>query len=157
MSAHLPVKGFLGAGAPFAADLNLVMQLAMSVALSVGALFAKYKRYRAHGICQATVLLVNLLMIALVMWPSFHEQLGLRLEKAFHRWYYALAAVHAALGIGAEALGLYIVVVVGTNLLPPWLRFTRWKLWMRVELVLWSIVLICGAGTYYLWYLAPPG
>jgi hypothetical protein len=152
--ALMPVNGFLGTGAPFAADLNLVIQIVMGAALGVGVLFAKYKRYRAHGVCQATVLLVNLLLIALVMWPSFQQQLGPRLPKVFHRWYYAAAAVHAALGMGAEALGLYIVAVAGTNLLPPWLRFTRWKLWMQVEVVLWSIVLVSGAGTYYVWYLA---
>jgi hypothetical protein len=42
----------------------------------------------------------------------------------------------------------------GTTLLPQWLRFTRWKRWMRIELVLWAIVLLSGAGTYYAWYVA---
>jgi hypothetical protein len=63
------VKGFLGAGAPFAADFNLVMQLVLGAALIAGVLFAKRKR-RAHGIRQTTVLLVNALSIGLVMWPS---------------------------------------------------------------------------------------
>ena len=69
----LPVKGFLGTGATFEADLNLVVQLVMGAALIAGAFLAKQKRYRAHGICQTTVLLLNLLMIGLVMWPSFRQ------------------------------------------------------------------------------------
>jgi len=55
----------------------------------------------------------------------------------------------------SEALGLYIVIVAGTNLLPQWLCFTHWKRWMRAEAALWSIVLVSGVGTYYAWYVAP--
>ena len=155
MAAIFPVKGFLGTGAPFAADVNLVMQLIMGGTLIGGVLFAKQKRYKAHGICQTTVLLVNLLMISLVMWPSFHQQVKPMFPKVFHRKYYAVAAIHAFLGITAEVLGLYIVAVAGTRLLPQWLRFTHWKRWMQAELVLWSTVLLSGVGTYYVWYVAP--
>ena len=37
------MKGFLGAGATFAADLNLVVQLITGIALLVGGLLAKQK------------------------------------------------------------------------------------------------------------------
>lgn len=149
------MKGFLGTGATFEADLNLVVQLSMAVALLAGALLAKHKRYRAHGVCQTTVLLLNLLMIGLVMWPSFHQQVQPAMSKVFHKRYYAAAAIHGILGITAELLGLYIVIVAGTNVLPRWLRFTNWKYWMRTELALWMIVLVSGMGTYYAWYVAP--
>jgi uncharacterized membrane protein YozB (DUF420 family) len=150
-----PTKGFLGTGAPFGADLNLVVQLVMGVALIAGARLAKQKRYTAHGICQTTVLLLNLLMIGLVMWPSFQQQVRPALSKVLHKWYYEAAAIHAVLGISAELLGLYIVIVAGTNVLPEWLRFKHWKLWMRTELVLWLIVLLGGVATYCAWYVAP--
>ena len=58
-------------------------------------------------------------------------------------------------GMTAELLGLYIVVVAGTNIVPTYLRFRHWKRWMRTELVLWVIVLVSGVGTYYAWYIAP--
>ena len=153
--SFFPTKGFLGTGAPFGADLNLVVQLIMGLALIAGVLLAKQKRYTAHGICQTTVLLLNLLMIELVMWPSFQQQVKPALSKVFHKWYYEAATIHTILGIAAELLGLYIVIVAGTNLLPRRLRFTRWKLWMRTELVLWAIVLVSGVGTYCAWYVAP--
>lgn len=150
-----PMRGFLGTGAPFAADCNLVMQFIMEGALIAGVLFAKRKCYRAHGICQATVLLVNLLLIGLVMWPSFEQQVRPAFPKVFHRWYYTAAAAHTFLGMTAETVGLYIVVVAGTSILPAQLRFTNWKRWMRVELVLWSVVFVTGVGTYYTWYVLP--
>jgi len=153
--SFLPMKGFLGTGATFGADLNLVVQIIMGAALIVGALLAKQKRYRAHGICQTTVLLLNLLMIGLVMGPSFQQQVKPELSRVFHKWYYEAAAIHAILGITAELLGLYIVTVAGTDVLPQRLRFRNWKWWMRTELALWVIVLLSGVGTYCAWYVAP--
>jgi len=151
----LPVKGFLGTGATFEADVNLVVQLVMGAALIAGAFLAKQKRYKAHGICQTTVMLLNLLMIGIVMWPSFRQHVKPTIRRVIHKSYYAAPMVHAALGISAELLGLYIVLVAGTNVLPTWLRFKNWKRWMRTEFVLWLLVVISGIGTYYAWYIAP--
>jgi uncharacterized membrane protein YozB (DUF420 family) len=150
-----PSKGFLGTGATFGGDLNLVAQLIMGVALLAGAFLARRKRYRAHGICQTTVLLLNLVLIGLVMWPSFRQQVNPALSKVLHKWYFEVAAIHAVFGVTAELLGLYIVIVAGTKVLPQWLRFKQWKCWMRTELVLWAIVLLSGVGTYCAWYVAP--
>ena len=155
MLAFIPVKGFLGTGATFGADLNLVVQLIMGVALLGGAVLAKQKRYTAHGICQTTVLLLNVVMIGSVMWPSFEQQVKPALARVLHKRYYAMATIHAALAITAELLGLYIVLVAGTNVLPQCLRFKHWKLWMRTELALWMIALVSGVGTYCAWYVAP--
>jgi uncharacterized membrane protein YozB (DUF420 family) len=52
----------------------------------------------------------------------------------------------------AEILGLYIVLVAGTKILPETWRFKRWKLWMRIELTLWWVVLMMGAVTYLVSY-----
>ena len=149
------MKGFLGTGATFGADLNLIVQIAMGVALIAGTFLARRKRYTAHGVCQTAVMLLNLVMIGLVMWPSFQQQVRPALPKVLHKWYYAAATIHALLGVTAELLGLYIVIVAGTSALPQWLRFKDWKRWMRTELILWSIVVLTGVGTYYAWYIAP--
>jgi uncharacterized membrane protein YozB (DUF420 family) len=150
------LKGFLGTGATFAADLNLVAQMVMGAALIVGAFLARAKKFVAHGICQASVLLLNLAMIALVMWPAFQRQVLPPLPAHLGDRYYAVATAHGLLGAGAELLGLYIVLVAGTNTVPRRLRFTRWKLWMRIGLGAWCVVLLSGIGTYYAWYIAAP-
>jgi uncharacterized membrane protein YozB (DUF420 family) len=146
------LKGFLGTQAGFGADLNLLIQMAMGAALIVGAFLARSKRYSAHGACQATVLVLNLVMLSSVMWPSFHLQVLPRLSKHLGKRYYAIAAIHGVLGAAAELLGLYILLVAGTNILPQAWRFSRWKLWMRIELAFWLIVLLTGIGTYVIWY-----
>ena len=148
------MKGFLGTGATFNADVNLLVQVAMGAALVAGAFLARRKRYTAHGICQTTVLLLNLVMIALVMGPAF-RQVGPQLPAGLRDRYYAVATAHAALGTAAELLGLYIVLVAATRIVPKRLRFQRWKPWMRTELALWWAVVLIGVGTYYVWYVAP--
>jgi uncharacterized membrane protein YozB (DUF420 family) len=150
------MQGFLGTGAPFSADANLIVQLAMGAALLIGTFLARKERYTAHGICQTTVMLLNLAMIAIVMWPGFQGQVVPAIPEHLGEPYYAVAMGHASLGMIAELAGLYIVLVARTSIMPRRLRFQRWKLWMRGELVLWWIVVLTGIGTYYAWYLAPP-
>ena len=155
VAIQVSVNGFLGTRATFAADVNLIVQLAMGAALIAGVVLAKQKRYKAHGACQTTVLLLNLWMIALTMWPSFRAQVASHISKALRRGYYAIATVHMLLGTSAELLGIYIVLVAGTNLVPSSLRFTQWRRWMRIELALWLLAQTWGIGTYYEWYVAP--
>jgi uncharacterized membrane protein YozB (DUF420 family) len=146
------VEGFLGTHAGYRADLNLTIQIAMGIALIFGALLARNKRFVAHGICQTVVLLLNLVMIYLVMWPSFYSHVLPRLPKRLGKRFYGVATIHGCLAVLAEILGLYIVLAAGTKILPEKLRFKRWKLWMRVELALWWVVLTLGVATYWVWY-----
>jgi len=145
-------EGFLGTGAPLAADINLVVQGMMGVTLLIGAWFARRKRYRVHAVMQTTVLLLNLVMIATVMLPSTLQQVLPAFPGVFDRWYFAAPAVHGVLGILAEGLGIFIALVAGTKLVPEKLRFQNWKLWMRAALILWWVTLLSGVATYFVWY-----
>jgi uncharacterized membrane protein YozB (DUF420 family) len=147
---------FLRAGAGLKANFNLVSQVAMGVALIGGAFLARAKRHTAHGICQAAVLLLNLIAIAFVMWPSFYGQVLPVLPKHLTDRYYGAATAHAILGAIAELFGLYIVLAVGTDILPRRVCISRWKLWMRIELGLWWGVIVMGVLTYYVWYAEAP-
>lgn len=149
------MRGFLGTGATFAADLNLLLQVAMGVALIVGAILARKRHYVAHGTCQTAVMVLNLVTIVAIMGPSFRAQVIPRLPAGLGRRYFAVASGHAFLGVLAEALGLYIVLVAGTKIVPRWMRFTNWKRWMRIELGLWWVVVLTGIWTYAWWYMAP--
>jgi len=155
--ANNPTSGwaFLGTGAPLVADLNLVVQVLMGAALLIGAFLARGKHYRAHAMTQTTVLLLNLAMIATVMWPSTKQQVMPAFPRVFKRWYLAAPAIHTILGMSAECLGIFIALVAGTKLVPEQLRFRNWKRWMRAELLLWWMTLLWGVATYAAWYGAP--
>ena len=149
------MNGFLGTGATFRADLNLVVQIAMGLMLLVGMVLARKRKYNAHKYCQSSVMVLNLVMIFLIMAPSFSKQVQPQVPGGLKEAYYAVPYVHALLGAAAELLGLYIVLVALKRLVPKKLRFKRYKPWMRTELVLWWIVVLIGVGTYYVWYIAP--
>ncbi|MCI0491215.1 MAG: DUF420 domain-containing protein [Blastocatellia bacterium] len=151
------MNGFLGTGATFNADLNLLIQIAMGLALLYGMFLARRKKFRAHKYCQSSVMLLNLVMIFLIMVPSFHRQVEPQIPSELGDSYYLVATIHATLGTVAELLGLYIMLVAATKILPQRLRFKRFKPWMRAELALWWIVILLGLGTYYYWYIATPG
>src|ERR1700686_2154077 len=146
-------QGFLGTAAPRYADLLLLLEIAMALALLVGALLARLRRFRAHAVCQSAIVLLNLCVIALVMLPSFRAHVAPRIPQKLGKAFYAFATVHAALGTIAESAALYILLAAGTNLLPRKLRITRYKLWMRAVLVVWWLVVLLGFVTYARWYL----
>jgi uncharacterized membrane protein YozB (DUF420 family) len=145
--------GVLGTGAGFAADITLLMEIAMALGLLVGAWLARRKRFRQHAWCQASIMIVNLFVIGLMMLPSFSEQVSPRIPAKLGRSYYALATAHAALGGIAECFGLYIALGAGTKLLPERFRLKQYKPWMRVAVVIWWFALLAGIGTYARWHI----
>lgn len=148
-------QGLLGTNAPLSADITLVIELVMGLALLVGAWFARQKRYRAHAWTQSVVVLLNLLVIGLFMVPSFRSHVLPELPALLGRSYFAIATTHGALGMVADLFACYILIVAGTKLLPPKLRFKSYKPWMRTALALWWLVLILGLATYVRWYGVP--
>src|SRR5215471_6475209 len=135
-------RGFLGTAASFSSDVTLVLELGMGVALLVGTVLARRGNYRVHAWCQSGVVLLNLVAIALTMAPSFRRSFSPPVPLGFRDSYYVLAAVHAALGTIAELLGLYIVLVAGTHMVPERLRFSRYKPWMKTAVALWWLTLL---------------
>jgi uncharacterized membrane protein YozB (DUF420 family) len=146
-------QGFLGTTAPFYADVVLILEIGMGLALLAGALLARMRKFRAHACCQSMVVLVNFVIILAVMIPSFRNHVSPRIPLRLGRPYYALATAHAAAGTVAECAGLYILLAAGTKVLPEKLRITRYKLWMRCELALWWATLLLGLATYGRWYV----
>jgi uncharacterized membrane protein YozB (DUF420 family) len=146
-------KGFLGTAAPFHADLVLLLELAMGLALLTGAVLARRRKFRTHAWCQSAVVVLNTALIALLMVPAFSHQVWPRVPLKLGKSYYALATAHAGLGAIVECAALYILLAAGTTLMPEKLRLMRYKLWMRAVLVSWWLVILLGVATYARWYI----
>ncbi len=149
------MTGFLGTGASFLEDANLLAQLAMGLTLLGGMALARRGHYRAHGLCQSTVVLLNLIPIAFFMLPAFRRNLGHAIPEQLADAYTGTATAHAALGVVAELFGIYILASAGTRLLPSALRFRNFRPYMRIELALWWAVITIGATTYLVWNVLP--
>ena len=51
----------------------LIIELLMGATLLLGMFLARAKAFRAHGICQSIVIILNLAPIALFMLPAFRK------------------------------------------------------------------------------------
>ena len=133
-------------------NINLIAQLSMGIILLIGMVLARRKWYRAHGICQSAVVILNLIPIATFMLPVFRHGILSGLSTNPDSFFVTIAIAHAALGTIAEIFGIYIILSAGTNLLPETLRFKNYKKWMRLELALWWLAIASGIGIYLFWY-----
>ena len=147
-------EGIFRTAAPFYADLVLLLELAMGLALLGGALLARSGKFRAHAWLQSFVVLLNAVVIMLGMLPSFRYQVAPKIPLKLGKMFFGLATAHAALGAVVEAAALYVLLAAGTTLLPERLRLTRYKSWMRAVLAGWWAVLLLGMVTYARWYIA---
>ncbi len=147
------IEAFLETAAPRGANVVLVLEIAMGVGLLVGARLARKGRFRQHAWCQSVIVLLNLVVVAVMMIPSFRVHVLPRVPAKLGKAYYALATTHGAFGTVTELAGLYILLSAGTSVLPERLRITKYKAWMRSVLVLWWVVLLLGIATYTRWYV----
>ena len=140
-------------GTRLSADINLVAQLAMLTGLWVGFYFAHTGRIRKHRNTQTTMVLTNLVFIFLFMGWSF--------------WNFVIAGgttggivarlmmAHGILGILAEGSGIYLILRMRTQVIPPRFRVSNFKPVMQTTLGLWTILVLMGVGVYYYRYLEP--
>jgi plastocyanin/uncharacterized membrane protein YozB (DUF420 family) len=136
--------------------LNLIAQLLMGAALLAGMWLARRGKFRAHAFCQTSVVFLNLIPIFYFMAPVFHKGVQPGLPQKLNDSFYSVATAHAALGTLAEVLGIYIILVAGTKLVPAALHFKKYKPWMRLELAVWWLTILFGLGTYFVWYGGAP-
>ncbi len=146
-------EAFFESAAPRAADLVLILEIAMGIGLLAGARLARKGRFRQHAWCQSAIVLLNLAVVVVMMIPSFRVHVLPRIPAKLGKAYYALATTHATLGTVTELAGLYILLSAGTGVLPEKFRITKYTAWMRTVLVLWWVVLLLGLATYARWYI----
>lgn len=152
------MAGLLGTRAPLPSDLVALVEVAIAVLLLVGAFLVRRGHVRAHLLVQSSMVLVNLPIVLAWMVPQFLANVLPDLPGEIGGPFYLVPTLMLLAGGCAEGLGIYILLVAGTGLLPERWRFRRYKLWMRTELGLWWSVVVLGLSTYLTWYvLGVPG
>src|SRR5215472_12535420 len=97
------MQGFVpGSAASLAADCVLLLEIVMGAALTLGVVFARRRKFRAHGCCQSAVVVLNLIVISAYMLPSFRGAVEPGIPSRLMKSYYWLATVHGISGIVAE-------------------------------------------------------
>jgi plastocyanin/uncharacterized membrane protein YozB (DUF420 family) len=136
-----------------AADRTLLIEVGLGLLLLLGGWLARRRRIGAHRALQTTIVVANLVLIFMVMVPSFTAQ-GVLSHAIAHpgRLYFTGALIHAVVGTIAVLLAVYVVLAAGTPFLPERFRFQNYRLWMRAALLTWWLALALGWTTYRVWY-----
>jgi uncharacterized membrane protein YozB (DUF420 family) len=145
--------GFFPSDSPVTSDLVLLVEVAIALLLLVGMFVIRAGHVRAHKYLQSSMVLVNIPIVLTWMVPQYLTYVLPGLPGEIGEQFYFVPTVMLILGAAAEALGVYIVLVAGTDWLPDRWRFRNYKVWMRTELALWWGVILFGFTTYYVWYV----
>ncbi len=147
------MSGFLPSASAEYGTAVLVVELVIAGMLVVGMFVVRSGHVRAHRAIQSSMVLLNIPVVLVAMAPYYWADVWPGLPGALGQSFYLFPTLMLAAGAVAEALGVYILLVAGTNLLSERFRFRRYKLVMRTELVLWWVVVLAGIDTYYSWWV----
>jgi hypothetical protein len=138
MTDLLHSPGFLGTNANFAADLTLLLSLLVMSLFSLGYYLARKGKYDTHK------------------WVLPYRSFVIRDEGGPRPdLFYQVTMLHAGVGFLAFTLGNF-VVLRGHKLVPQFLRFNNYKLFMRTAYGLYLLTTIAGVALYYTWYVIIP-
>lgn len=151
------MSGLLNTGASVQSDLVALVEIAMAVGLLGGMALVRTGRIRWHKYVQTSIILGNLPFVLIWMVPRYWSFILPSLGSELLEPFYLIPTIMLVAGAAAEVLGVYIILVAGTEILPERWRFRRYKLWMRTELALWWAVVVFGLSTYLVWYVTAPG
>ena len=150
------MTAFFPADAPYLSDVVAVFEIAVAALLIAGMFVVRQGHVRIHSYIQASMVLVNIPVVLTWMVPSYLTYVLPGIPGDLSMPAYYVPTMMLVAGGAAEALGVYIILVAATNLVPERFRFRNYKLWMRTELVLWWSVVLLGLLTYYLFYVGVP-
>jgi len=143
------VAGFLGPATRLA-DVNLLLQIALVLGLTFGAVLARKGRIEAHRINQMIWVLVNAALVALIMVGSMRT-FKLANWSALTNTGNLVIVIHGVVGTLTLAAGLWLVLQMN-DLLPSSWHIRGWKRLMQLTLAGYWIMALLGIATYRAWY-----
>ena len=152
MSTLLNGAGFLGTKAPLISDITLVLILLTAMLFTVGWRLAVHRRYKAHRWVQTCAVLLNAVMVLIVMVNSYVSYILPGIPAKLGEATYGVATIHALVGLVALIYGVY-VALVGNKIIPKRLRFTNYKLFMRIAYTLYMVATFLGVVVYIVFFV----
>jgi uncharacterized membrane protein YozB (DUF420 family) len=147
--------GFLGTRAPLYADLALILILLTAVLFTIGWRLAVGRHLDAHRWIQTLAVIINTGVAVVVMIASFIIYILPGIPGKLLEGTYGITTVHAFVGTLALLLGVF-VVMRGHEQVPKRLRFSNYKLFMRISYALYMLATLLGVIVYVAVYAAGP-
>ncbi len=152
----LHADGFLGTNANFAADMTLSLSILVAIVFSVGLVLARRQLYELHRWLQTGATALNLILVLWLMVLPFRDFVIRDLANPDRpASFYGVTILHAAVGLAALIFGSF-VVLRGHNLMIKPLKFTNYKLYMRIAYGLYLVATLLGIWVYLTWFVVIP-
>ncbi len=152
MDEFLHRPGFLGTNANLAADFTLMMILLTAGLFSLGVWLARRKHFGIHRWVQTTAALLNAGLVLWMMILPFRDFVAPGIPGNLGQPFYAISAVHGLIGASGLLLGLF-VVLRANGLAPKALRFSNYRLFMRISYGLYMLATLLGVLVYLTWFV----
>jgi uncharacterized membrane protein YozB (DUF420 family) len=147
----LDASGFLTARSSLGADLSLLLSALVIVLLTAGVVLVRRHRYDAHRWLQTSAVILNVVLVAFWMAVSLVRFILPGIPGTLSMHGHALAAGHAAVGIVAAALGVFLVVRAN-QLTRRGESVSRYKTTMRVAYFVYLAAFVLGVSLYVVTY-----
>ena len=158
MDEFLHCPGFLGTNANLAADLTLVVILLTAGLFSLGVWLARKKRFGAHRWAQTAAAVLNASLVLWMMLLPFRDFVAPGIPGQVGQPFYAISVLHGLIGASGLLLGMF-VALRANGLAPKPLRFSNYRLFMRVSYALYMLATLLGVLVYLTWFVwsaSPP-
>jgi len=135
-------------GAPMGADIALTSTTISMIILTIGAFLAILKKYESHRYFQSIGVFLSILFVSWLMIPKI---LGINEDNDLFEdlFFAAILILHISIGLISIFFGAF-VALRGNNLVPHFLAFENYKLYMRISYLLFLIVYLLGLSAYIL-------
>jgi uncharacterized membrane protein YozB (DUF420 family) len=148
MFEFLNKPGFLGTHATNLTDLTLILIVLTAVLFTIGLFLARAKKIVTHRWVQTITASINAIVVLGVMINSFFVHILPGIPEKLFEGSYGVTTLHALIGLFGLLLGI-LVVMRGNGLVPKGLKFTNYKLYMRLSYSLYMLATLIGAFVYY--------
>jgi hypothetical protein len=155
MEGLLHQPGFLGTSANFAADMTLVVSLAVAALFTLGFVLARRQQYQWHRWVQTCAATLNAGLVLWMMILPFRDFVLPGIPHRLDESFYALSTLHGVIGASGLLLGVF-VTLRGNGLVPGALRFSNYKLFMRASYALYLAATAAGLLLYVTWFVDNP-
>ncbi len=143
--------GVVATKAPVAADVSLVLMVLAAVLFTIGWRLAVGRRFVAHRWVQTSAVALSAVVAAAWMVRSLVRNILPGIPAKLGQGSYAVAMVHACVGVVALVLGVF-VVLRASELVPRALRFTNYKRFMRASYALYLLATLTGVILFVVAY-----
>ena len=108
--------------------------------------------YTAHRWVQTTAAVLNASLVLWMMLLPFRDFVLPGLPQKVAQPFYAVTVLHGLTGAAGLLLGIFIVLRAN-GLMPPFLRFKNYRLFMRVSYGLYMLATLLGVVVYLTWFV----